>query len=81
MTFRRSFVPDFCDTAVRPDQKRGAHDAKERFAKELLHAPRAIGLDGFEFGIAQHREIQIIFGGKFGLGFHAIAAAAQDDRA
>ena len=81
MAFGWRFVPDFCDAAVRPDQKRGAHDAEERFAKELLHAPRAIGFNGLEFGIAQHREIQIIFGGEFSLGFHAIAAAAQDDRA
>ena len=77
MAFGWRFVPDFCDAAVRPDQKRGAHDAKKRFAEKLLHAPCAISFDGLEFGIAQQGKIQAVLGRKFGLRFHFIAAAAQ----
>lgn len=57
VAFGWRLVPDFGDAAVRPDQKRGAHDPEERFAEELLHAPRAISFDGLEFRIAQYREI------------------------
>ena len=81
MAFGRRLVPDFGDAAVRADQKRGAHNAEERFAEELLHAPRAITFDGLEFGVAQHGEIQIIFGGEFSLSFEGITAAAQDNGA
>ena len=67
MALGRRFVPNFGDAAVGTDQERGAHDAQKRFAQELLHAPRAVGFDGLEFGIAQQRKVQIIFGGEFGL--------------
>jgi hypothetical protein len=73
------FVPDFGDAAVRTDQKCGAHNSEEGFAEKLLHAPSAVSLDGLEFGIAQHGEIQIVFGSEFRLSFHTIAAAAQDN--
>ena len=72
------FVPNFGDAAIRTDQKRGTHDSEEGFAEKLLHAPRAVSFNGLEFGIAQYREIQIIFGGEFSLSFHTIGAAPQD---
>jgi hypothetical protein len=74
-------VPDSGDAAVRSDQKRGAHDSQERFAQELLHPPRAIGFDGFEFRVTQQRKIQIVLGGELSLSFHCVAATAQDDGA
>ena len=79
VAFGGRFVPDFGDAAVRSDQKSGAHDPEVRFAKKLLHSPCAIGFDRFEFLVAQHREIQTIFGAEFSLCFDAIAAATQDD--
>jgi len=80
MSFGWRFVPNFSNAAVGSDQKRGAHDSEERFAQELLHPPRAISFDRLEFGIAQKREVQIIFGSEFGLSLHGIAATAQDHR-
>ncbi len=53
MAFRWRFVPDFGNAPVRTDQKRGAHDAEKRLAEELLHSPRAVSFNGFEFRIAQ----------------------------
>jgi len=80
MSFGWRFIPNFSDAAIRPDQKRGAHDSQERFAEELLHPSRSISFDGLEFRIAQQGKIQIVLGREFGLSFHFIAAAAQYDR-
>ena len=77
----RRFIPNPGDASIRANQKCGAHDSHERFTEELLHAPRAIGLDGLEVRIAEQREIQFVFGREFGLSLHFIRAAAQDDRA
>jgi len=77
----RRFIPNPGEASVRANEKCGAHDSQERFTEKLLHAPRAVGFDGFEFRIAEQREIQFVFGREFGLSLHSIAAAAEDDRA
>jgi hypothetical protein len=76
----RRFIPNPGDASIRANQKCRAHDSQERFSEKLLHAPRAVGLDGLEVGIAEQREIQFVFGSEFGLSLHFISAAAQDDR-
>ena len=81
MSFRWRFVPNLRDAAVRTDQERGAHDSQKRFPQKLLHPPRTVGFDGLELRIAQQGEIQIVFGGEFGLRLQVIAAAAQENRA
>lgn len=77
----RRFIPNPGEASIRSNQKCGTHDSQEGFAEKLLHAPRAIGLDGLEVRIAEQREIQFVFGREFGLSLHFIGAAAQDDRA
>jgi hypothetical protein len=77
----RRFVPNPGDASIRTNQKCGAHDSQEGFAEKLLHAPRAVCLDGLEVRIAEQREIQFVFGRELGLSLHFISAAAQDDRA
>ena len=77
----RRFIPNSGEASVQANEKRGAHDSQKRFTEKLLHAPRAVGFDGFELGIAEQREIQFVFGREFALGLHSIGAAAQDDRA
>ena len=78
MTFWADVVPDLLDRSVEIDQKRTTHNPQERFPKECLHAPGAIGFDGLELGIAEEREIQLLLDLELSLGFDGIGAATQN---
>ena len=79
MAFGFYLVPDFFDFALGADEKGAADDAEERAAEEFLHAARAVGFDGFQVGIGEEIEVEFEFGFEIGLGFHGIAAHAEDD--
>jgi hypothetical protein len=74
-------VPDAFQLAVGADEKCAADDAEKRAAEEFLHAARVVGFDCFEVGVAEEIEVQFLFGFEAGLGFHGIAAHAEDDYA
>ena len=78
MAFGLHSVPDFFDFSVRPDQERAADDAEKRFAEEILHTARPVGLNYGEIGITEQRKIQIVFFLERSLRFHGIAARAKD---
>ncbi len=72
-------VPHVLDFAVGADQERAAHDPQEGLAQEFFHAPRAVGFNHLEVGIAEQREIQFVLFLEGRLGFHGIAAGSEDD--
>ena len=74
-------VPDVFELAVCADEKGTADDAKERSAKEFLHAPRAVGFNRFQVRIAEEIEVEFLLGFEGSLCFDGIAAHAKDDHA
>jgi hypothetical protein len=78
VAFGRDVVPQSANSAVLADPERHAHDAEERFAEEGFHAPRAVGLDDFEFRVGEQREIQLVLGLELRLCFNGVAATTDD---
>ena len=79
MPFGFDIVPNMLDGACGADQETATHNPQERFAQEFLHAPGPEGLNHFEFGIAEQREVEFVFLLEAGLGFDGVAAGSQDD--
>jgi hypothetical protein len=73
--------PDVFDFAGFADEEGAADDAHERAAHELFFLPGAKFLDGFVGGVAEQREIKILFGLEGGLGFDGVGAEAEDGNA
>jgi len=67
------------DGPLRIDQKRGAHNAHGRFAKERFLLPNAILFGQLVTLIGQQREGQVLFGLEFGLILHRIGAGSQNN--
>jgi hypothetical protein len=74
-------VPELLDFAFWTDQERAAHDALERTAHELFHAPGAVGFDHFVIGIAEQGEIEFLLGAEFGEVFFRVGAGTEDQHA
>jgi hypothetical protein len=70
--------PDFFDFAVLADEEGAADDAHEGAAHELFFLPGAELFDDFVIGIAEQREIELLFLFEGGLGFDGIGAQAED---
>jgi hypothetical protein len=66
------------DFAGFADEEGAADDAHEGAAHELFFLPGAELLDGLVGGVAEQREIEILFFFEGGLGFHGIGAHAED---
>lgn len=81
MTFGFDVVPNVFELAVQTDQESASHNSKKRFAKEFLHAARAVGFNRFEIRIAEEIEVEFLFGFEAGLGFDGVTAHAEDDHA
>lgn len=79
MSFRRGRIPNFLELAIHPDEKRAANNAEKGLTEEFLHAARAVGFNGFEFGIAEQIEVELLLSLECGLRFDGIAACAEDD--
>ncbi len=70
--------PNFFDFAGFADEEGAADDAHEFATHELLLLPGTVGLDGFVIGIAEQREIELVFGLEPRLGSDGIRAHAED---
>ena len=81
MAFRFDVVPDAFDFPIRTDEERASNDAEERTAEKCFHAARAVSFDRFQIGIAEKIEVEFKFRFERGLGFHRVAAHAEDDHA
>ena len=78
MAFHFHVVPDYFEFAVRADQERAPNDSLEGSAHELLHAPRAIGLQHLVCGIAEQREVELLFGLETRQRLFRVRARPQD---
>jgi hypothetical protein len=76
--FGRHVVPDLANFSLRANPVRHAHDSKERFSQEALHAPRAEGFHHLKFRVGEQREIQLVLDAEFRLVFDAVRAATED---
>jgi hypothetical protein len=81
VSFHFDVVPDVLEFAVGADEKGAADNAEERAAQEFFHAARAVGFDRFEIGVTEKIEVEFMFDFETGLGFHGVAAHAEDDYA
>ena len=79
MPFCAYGIPNFFQLTVRSNEERAADDAEKGFAEEFFHAARAVCFDGFEFGVAEKIEVELLLDLEGGLGFHGVAARAEDD--
>ena len=70
--------PDFLDFAGFADEEGTADDAHERAAHELFFPPGAEFLDGLVGGVAEEREIEMLFGLEGSLRFDGVSAHAED---
>ena len=81
MIFYLYAVPDLLDLAVGGDQEGAPHYSLKGAAHEFLHAPDAVGFEHFVIGVAEQREIKLLFRPEFGEVFFRVAASAQDQHA
>jgi len=81
VALRFDVVPNVFELAVRADEERAPDNAKERTAKEFLHAARAVGFDSLQVRIAQEIEVEFLLGFEGGLSFDGVAAHPEDDHA
>jgi hypothetical protein len=70
--------PDVFDFAGFADEERAADDAHESAAHELFFLPGAEFLNGFVGGIAEQREIELVFSLERRESFDGIGAHAED---
>jgi hypothetical protein len=78
MAFGFDEGPDVFDFAGFADEEGAADDAHKGAAQELFFLPGTELLDGFVGGIAEQKEIEILFFFEGGLGFDGIGAHAED---
>ena len=73
--------PEGFDFAGFSDEERAANDAHEGAAHELFFLPSAEFLNGFVRGIAEQREIELVFFSEGCEGFDGVGAHTKDGHA
>jgi hypothetical protein len=81
VALRFDVVPNAFELAFLADEEGAADNAKERAAKEFLHATRAVGIDSLQIRIAQEIEVEFLFGFEGGLSLYGVAAHAEKNHA
>jgi len=61
MPLHRDRIPNLLDSSVRTNQKSTTYNSFKQTAHELFGTPDAIGFDHFMRGIAEQREIELLF--------------------
>jgi hypothetical protein len=79
VAFGFDVVPGLLDFAVGADEIRAAGDTLVGAAHEFLEAPSSVRLNHFVRGIAEQREIELLFGLEAGEELRSIGAGAEDD--